>query len=207
MKALLLKDIFSLRRQFRVLLCIIGLYTFLSILQKNIGFLTAMITLLSVMLPITAQAYDETSSWEKYALSMPITRKQLVGSKYLLGFLAGFVGTVFSIFLHCIVSLPQHLASFSEIMLTSFLALEAGLLFLSILFPILFRFGVEKGRILMAGIVFLPFIIVLLMGKSGISFPALSHFSLFFSLSPCLIGLLFGLSFWISLHIYGKKEF
>ena len=38
-----------------------------------------------VMLVITSLAYDERSRWDRYALTMPVSRKEMVLSKYLLG--------------------------------------------------------------------------------------------------------------------------
>ena len=40
------------------------------------------------MLPISALGYDERCKWERYALSMPLRKKDLFFSKLLLGVLA-----------------------------------------------------------------------------------------------------------------------
>lgn len=41
--------------------------------------------LLLAMLPISALGYDERCKWERYALSMPLQKKDLFFSKLLLG--------------------------------------------------------------------------------------------------------------------------
>ena len=90
MKGLLMKDLLNLKRQGGIILLVLamyGLFAFSSGMSEVLG---SMICVFGAMLPVTALAYDERAKWDKYALTMPVTRRQMVLSKYLLGLLLNF---------------------------------------------------------------------------------------------------------------------
>ena len=113
MKALLMKDFYTLWRQLRVYLLVM-----LVISVFNGSFGNIFITIWAALLPYTAMAYDERSKWDQMAAMMPYSTRDIVISKYVLG---------------CCASLCV----------------------LAITLPLMFRFGVEKGRLMMFLIIFL----------------------------------------------------
>ena len=79
MKGLLLKDILNLKnQQGKILVFLIPLYFLLALQMKSSSFFAGLWVMLGATLPISSIAYDEKAKWEKYALTMPITRKELV---------------------------------------------------------------------------------------------------------------------------------
>ena len=82
MKALIQKDFYVIWKQMRIFVVIILL---LSIMNSafNIVFLVVWCS----MLPYTAMAYDERSHWNQLAAMMPYSRRDVVLSKYVLGWL------------------------------------------------------------------------------------------------------------------------
>ena len=96
-------------------------------------------------------AYDENCKWDAYALTMPVTRRDLALSKYLLA----LVGAGAMALLSAVCALMMG-ATPDEVFSTIGLLLAAGLCMISIMLPLLFRFGVQKGRMVMIVVVLLP---------------------------------------------------
>ena len=155
-----------------------------------------------MLLPITSLSFDERSGWEKLALSMPVTRRQLVLSKYLLGALLSLIVAVVDALIF--IALPGRDPATSLLTCGAFLC--TGLIFLDIILPILFKVGTEKARLIMIMIVLLPVVLALLADRLGFSLPAgaLASHGYLLPLGTVLLTLL---SILISLAIYRKKEF
>lgn len=206
MKGLLLKDLLALKRQGKVLLILIVFYIVYSLMMKNVSMLGAMIILVCVMMPITTLAYDEQCKWDKYALSMPISRKTLVLGKYLFGILLDLAGLAVVALLSIGVVLYSHETSIPEALLTAAATAGIGIIFLSATMPILFKFGVEKGRMLMLVVIILPALLIMLLSRLGMLIPDLETLKLLAFASPVLIVLLLLASIKLSISIYNKKE-
>lgn len=94
MIGLMLKDMYSLRTYFLKQLALMTvLYLAISVgLMKNFSFLSPMLTMSVVMMLISSFSVDEASSWDSYALTLPVTPRAIVGAKYLL-FYGALLGT------------------------------------------------------------------------------------------------------------------
>ena len=140
MKGLLLKDWYVLWGGAKRLIFLIALYIVIGEFSAGIG---SVGVLLCAMLPTSCMAYDERSKWDRYALSMPISVRDLVVSKYLLGYLALLAGAALKLL---VILLPfGNGGDFASLALL----LAATLLSIAVQFPILFKFGIESGRIWM----------------------------------------------------------
>ena len=145
MKGLLLKDIYTLTKQVRIFLIMIICFS----LTPNAS-MTAFAICYSAILPITALAYDERSKWDKLAMMMPYSVKELVFSKYLLGYLCMLVASILSMIGKIAFALIRH-ENMIEALIPILPLFCVGVLLQSLNFPFMFRFGVEKGRILYLG--------------------------------------------------------
>ena len=146
MKALILKDTYVIWRQMKYFLVMILLFSALPS-----GFNNAFAVIYTSMLPYTALAYDERSKWDQMAAMMPYSPRDIVLGKYVFGWLCIAAAMVLS-------ALFQGLLSFLGASLSlALLAMSAlsGLCVLAITLPVMFRFGVEKGRLAMFLIIFL----------------------------------------------------
>lgn len=144
MKALLLKDFLTLSRYLRMALLFVVIFACIPG-----GSMAAYALVFAAMIPITALAYDEQSKWPRLAAMMPYSPRQLVMSKYVLGYimlggaiLLSVVSTVVTTLVRGDVLDP---ASLSMLLI---LACAASLI-LSVIMPLILRFGVEKGRLVM----------------------------------------------------------
>ena len=144
MKALLLKDFLTLSRYLRMALLFVVIFACIPG-----GSMAAYALVFAAMIPITALAYDEQSKWPRLAAMMPYSPRQLVMSKYVLGYimlggaiLLSVVSTVVTTLVRGDVLDP---ASLSMLLI---LACAASLI-LAVIMPLIMYFGVEKGRLVM----------------------------------------------------------
>ena len=160
--------------------------------------------MLGATLPISSIAYDEKAKWEKYALTMPITRKELVTSKYVLSFLFIILGNLIS--LPFIYLIDKKLDT--ENLLTALVLMAMGILFNSIMLPFTFRFGSENTRVIMILVVAIPFLIVYILQKLDINIVQ------YMEKHETLIGIIIGastmvicfISYLLSIWIMKRKE-
>ena len=148
MKALLLKDTCVIWKQMKYFLFLIVIFSAIPSAFNNIFAIVY-----AAMLPYTAMAYDERSKWDQLAAMMPYSARDLVLSKYVFGWLCIAGATVISVPIQCAVSLFGVNGGFS--LTTVLLSVCCGLGIMSITLPLMFRFGVEKGRLTMFLIIFL----------------------------------------------------
>ena len=202
MKGLILKDFYAMRQQLRIYFIILAFWLFLAFQDNNASFFGGVTAFFSVMIPVSAIAYDEQAHWDKYALTMPVSRTQMVVSKYLLTILCIFVCGVLSFATSCIIS-----KNVSESVMTTLMFMSIGLFFASIIFPAIFKLGVEKGRMVLIGIAVLPTLLLTAVSKLDFPKPDPALVERAFYLAPAVAVVVLILSILLSVHIYKNIEF
>ena len=147
MKALILKDTYVIWRQMKYFLVMLLLFCAL----PN-GFNNAFAVVYAAMLPYTALAYDERSKWDQLAAMMPYSTRDIVLCKYVFGWLCIGGAAVLSSLLQTVLSLVIDRPFLPSVMALSVLG---ALCILALSLPLMFRMGVEKGRLGMFLIIFL----------------------------------------------------
>ena len=147
MKALIIKDTYVIWRQMKYFLFLILIFSAIPSSFNNI-----FAVIYAAMLPYTALAYDERSKWDQLAAMMPYSPRDLVLSKFVFGWLCIGGAAVLSGLIQVIVCLLV-----KQRFLPGVLALSAlgALCILAISLPLMFRLGVEKGRLAMFLVIFL----------------------------------------------------
>lgn len=140
MSALLTKDILVITKQLKIYLFIIPVMAII-----GGGSMAALAILMGSVLPMTAIAYDERSKWNEMAVMMPYSKKELVISKYLLGYLCMLGAAALVIAVQFVLQLIGQ-GNFAENISILLFAISGGLIFIAINTPILLQFGSEKGR-------------------------------------------------------------
>lgn len=146
MKGLLRKDLYMMWKYCRLLLGICVIFLAISVLggEDNLFFLVYPV-LLGGVLPVTLMSYDERFGWNRYCDALPISRRTVVNERYALGFLSFAALYLLTLAAQAAVQLPRGQgAMLGQIAL---LLPGIGLLPSAILLPIVFRWGVEKGRL------------------------------------------------------------
>lgn len=211
MKGLLLKDFCILKKQIKLMVVFVIFYAIWAVAAKMPTMMGTMVILLSIMMPISSMSYDEAGQWYRYAFSLPIPRRTLVLSKYVLGFLVSLGGLVVSAIGNVIILALTNGENALESWLTIIGFLELGVIFLSIIIPILFKYGVEKGRLFIVVIAVIPSLLVALLGStlktSGTLMPSAELLQAILYSSPLFTLAIFLISFRISVGICRKKEY
>ena len=104
--------------------------------------------LYAAMMPISALAYDENCKWDQLAAMMPYSVRDIVLSKYLLGYICLLAtGALSAGSLYVTAAAKGTAVSGEDIAQIAVMACFA-LMFLAVNLPCMFRLGVEKGRLL-----------------------------------------------------------
>lgn len=146
MKGLLLKDWLMLFKQYRYMLLLILVYLIIGAVNANV-FFASFAGLFVAMLPITALGLDERSRWDSFAVMLPCSKKDVVYSKYLFGVIGVAVtALLYMAFRTLFYAVKGNGVPFAEIVRIALGMVSVSLIFLSINLPIMFKKGVEKGR-------------------------------------------------------------
>ncbi|MDD3346405.1 ABC-2 transporter permease [Oscillibacter sp.] len=148
MRALVLKDCYVIGKQLKFFLLFILIMSAIPSSFNN-----AFAVVYAAMLPYTAMAYDERSRWDQMTAMMPYSRRDVVLGKYAFGWLCILAAAGLSAVVQLLLSIFPYFGAFSPIVLL--VSVCSGVCILSITLPLMFRFGVEKGRLAMFFLIFL----------------------------------------------------
>lgn len=148
MKGLLLKDWYVMKKTCRTYLLLALVFLVVSVFGDDNVFLIFYPAMLVGMIPVTLLSYDERSKWQITCAALPCTRAQFVSAKYLIGLLAQLTTLALTA-----LAQAARLHMSGAFRWSSWAALLAVLLSLSLVTaaitpPFMFRYGVEKGRLL-----------------------------------------------------------
>ena len=201
----MVKDLIYMRRQVKTLGILLVFYIVLFSTMNDTSQFVSMITMIMVLmcsiLIMNTFAYDELSKWDIYSLSLPITKFQLVLCKYLLTVSLSGVGVVLSI-----AFAVSKNALNVETWLGFYVAFGAAMLFSSILIPLLYKFGVQRARILLVCVLMLPTFGIFFFKKLNIPMPSLAALDFVLKISPVILVALVALSLTISYQVFKNKE-
>lgn len=203
MLGLLIKDIYNIRKQALWYLATIIIFAFLSIVLKNGGFIASIGMVTAVNVPLTAIAYEEREGWQKFIVASGTKISHIVIEKYIMGLVFSFISTIALL----IFFLMTDVAINSWLEFTISVCMQ--LLTLSIAMPITFKFGVEKSRsYLMVAVFAIMVIFVALMTLFGkVLNTIVINVALISSLLIIMALIILGVSYYISIKLYKKKEF
>ncbi|MCI8809475.1 MAG: ABC-2 transporter permease [Oscillibacter sp.] len=146
MKALLLKDCYVLWKQMRIFVVLVLVFTAI-----NNSFYSLFAVVWASMLPYTAIAYDERSHWDQYAAMMPYSTRDLVLSKYVLGWLCMTAAIALCLVCQFVLGIINHTSpDYASITTCLFI----GIIAIDITLPLVLRLGVERGRMALMLVIF-----------------------------------------------------
>lgn len=206
MKGLILKDFYNLSNYKKVLIFLIIFYTVFGSLTDSIASMFSFVVMISALLTPTLFSYDEFSKWDCYALSMPVTRRDIVLARYTVSAIMVIACTIFSGIMIIVENILKPEINIGEAWLSLKATLVLALLFISIITPICYKMGPEKARIYMMAAILLPIIGTFVLKHMGFSAPTEQQL-LRGSNALLLLAVLFVvISYIISCRIFEKKE-
>lgn len=223
MKALLMKDLRTLKNERRLWVSIIGVSVLFGVLFQNWYFMMGYIMFGLSMIARTMYQYDVAYRGIVYLMTLPITRKEYVKEKYLLSLMSICIGGILSMILTKIGMLftPDQADSNQEIFSAFLGILAVALVLQAIIFPVELKYDVSKSRIiillLVMGIIILFTAFDMLIGAILVAFITIfvdafggifiQHFLGTVLLSAVVVGMIYFSSYRKSVKIMGQKEF
>lgn len=215
MTGLMVKDFLVMRKSIKTYILFLAFYFVMTALELlPISFVTSMVQLIIMMLPLSAFSYDELAKWDRYAFSLPLGRRAVAGARYLFALLLSLFAALFGLVSCLVLSAFFHDPNLVENCLTVTVSLALGLLYCDILLPLTYKLGPERARPYFYLVIFLP--IILLFGAYKLGMLNNLSFLLelpdavvipFLLLLPLLPLLGMGVSYLISCRILERKEF
>ena len=203
------KDIFMIRNNLKTLLLAIIIYFFYTMMfDMDMSFI---LPFMIMMICISTFSYDDYNNWHSFSAALPKGKINNVKSKYITTISLTFIAAIISIICTFVISNFKTTINFSDAISSISGYLFAIFILVSILFPFIFKYGAEKGRIVMfilgMGIVA---IFILLKKVLNISIPAniITFFDYYGLIISLVLSVIFiSISYLISKKIYLNKEF
>ena len=184
-----------------LVLSLAGIYEF--------SFLSSFMSLLCIMLPVNVFSYDEQAKWDKYAAALPGGRRAVVQARYVFTLivsagavvLGGAVGAA-----ACPLD-PTTGEMLWEMVLSTAAGGSVGILLNAVMLPLMFKFGVQKGRLYLAlvlAILFGAFLGGVAALASAVQEPSVLILPLAAIPAAGLLALV--PSYFLSLRIFRKKD-
>lgn len=233
MKTMMFTDLITAKNS---LLALLGIDVLLGVfltftMQTLVGGLAAMAVIIPFMFLFSISAYDEMGGWERFRLTLPITRRQVALGRYASLFVTLAVAVVLTLVVgHVVVTIGNLVPSAPEFITSRAVDLQMMgaavlavsiiiLLTASIALPFIMRFGMTKAtRILPVAIVMVLALGVAFLGDDAIGSMVGSLFGRVGELGPnampllalgalALVLVLYVVSALISARLYEKREF
>ena len=161
MLGFMIKDLAMIKSNSMLLMLIAILYVVVWLVSGDID-LAFILPFMCVMIMITTFSYDNYNKWDAYAASLPNGRKNSVRAKYLMTVLLVVVISLVTAILSAIIQLIKLSAvDYLKICVTLLGAILATLMVLALMYPAIYKFGIEKARI---GVFVIVFGIVIIGG-------------------------------------------
>ena len=209
MLSLIKKDLLMIKGNMRQVMLFLIVFLILALQENNI--IVIVPVFVSMMIFITTFSYDEYNKWDAYAITLPISRKDIVKSKYITSVILWLIAILVTVVIVGIMGVFEQNIDYFEMFGMILGCVFSIVLLEAIMFPLIFKFGVEKGRIgLFVGV----FAIAGLLGFifTGIDLENATGFieifnKYYYMLIPLVAIILLVISYFISKRIYLKKEF
>ena len=209
MLGLVKKDLLMIKGNIRQVILFLVVFLVLAFQENNI--IVIVPVFVSMIVFITTFSYDEYNKWDAYAISLPVSRKNIVKAKYVASIILWAIALLVTVVITGIMGLFEQNLNYFEMFGMILGCVFSIVLLEAIMFPLIFKFGVEKGRIgLFVGV----FAIAGLLGFifTGIDLENATGFieifnKYYYILIPLVAVILLVISYFVSKKIYLKKEF
>ncbi|SDO24952.1 ABC-2 family transporter protein [Eubacterium maltosivorans] len=158
MKGLIIKEFLGMRRYFRILAVLMVLYIFMAFGMASTSIFSGVNAILVMICALSSFNYDSYNHWDEFAMTLPLSRADLVKSKYLFILLLCAFGTVITLALSLVIGRMIHV-SIEEILIGTLCSALVALFLGALATPIIYKFGVEKARYVLMIVVLIPTLI------------------------------------------------
>lgn len=203
------KDLLMIKNNYKTILIALAIFVFYSIMfEMDMSFF---LPFMGLMVCISTINNDEYNNWYTYASTLPQGKSNVVKSKYLTTIGVTIFLTAVSVILSFIISNIKGTLKIDDYLVTIMEELLVIIFLLSVLFPVVFKYGSEKGRFALIIIGFGVFGIVFLFKQIlNIEIPIkiIGFIDLYFPVIFVLSSIVMLItSYLISKKMYLKREF
>ncbi len=210
MLGFIIKDLLTIKSNCKVLAILLIVYSLWALNgEADILFVAVFF---SVMLMISTFSYDSYNKWDAYAVTIPNGREYCVKAKYLTTiFLTAIITAIVTVIGVAITYYNNNEADFENIFSALYGSIFATTLLQSLMYPAIYKFGIENARIgifiVCFGITIICSVLVKFVDIKPIlqSLDKLGNYWMI--ILPIVMIVILCLSYKISEGIYKKKEY
>ena len=103
MRSLLMKDLYCIRGYMKQMAFILFFMSVMAVVLRSPSLVCFFLVFACMSLVISCMSIDEKNKWERYALTLPIRKRDIVKAKYLLLLLMGAAAEILSILLNLLI--------------------------------------------------------------------------------------------------------
>ncbi len=200
MKAVILGDLMVIKSQAKSVLLVLVVWLAITVYNKSGLFFSALSVVYAMMLPLTCIAAYEKSRFDRYLFTAPVSRTSAAMGHYVFSIICALC--LAAIGFAASVALGM---SVREAVYSSSACFCIGIVMVSVLLPVIYKFGTEKARLTMMA-VFVLFLLAfgLLLGALDVDMDSLGDALI---LLPALTLIVLAASAAVSVGIYKRREF
>lgn len=211
MLGLIKKDLLTIKTVSKPLIIIIIALLALSIQTKTEDVIY-MLPLIGVISFLSTFSYDQFNNWDAYTSTLPNGRKNQIKSKYLTSVIIIITLTILSVLFSLLISeINQKPINIDQIITQTLVILLTSTITISLLFPVMIKYGAQNGRLIVFIIVILLALLSTLTTKikeinilNDIEKIIENHTHIIILLTSLIVLII---SYLISKKIYQNKEF
>ena len=200
MKALLIKDFLNIKAQGKAILLVLAVWFIISVINGSGSFFAALSVVYAILLPLTSVTADDKCGFERYAMTMPLTRTVMALSKYVFALACSLVMAAIG-FAACVVI---DRSAINEALATCAACFCVAVVLVSLLLPLVYKYGPDKARLVMMAVFVVGFLVFgFVLDKLDVEL----ELNAIFIAMPVIALVLLAASAAVSVCIYKKKEF
>lgn len=211
MKSLLIKEFYNIKDTMKTNILIMLVLSIFSVLKNGSAAIMPITVIGMSTLIVPSMRAEKEKDWNKFELTMPINRREIVASKYILYLLLCLMGLILGAIVNVCGMVFSQLSSFDNIDIYLYISMIIALVSGSILIPLVYKLGVDKSETLSLVCYSIPIAILvglLLYLKERIhTLEIISHLRIWLILILVAMFVIFFISGVISYKIYKKKQF
>lgn len=152
MKGLLIKDLrlMKMQKNFFILIIVIGIGLVLA--GNEISFTLVFLSFVISLFSISTISYDEFDNGYPFLFTLPISRSLYVKEKYVLSLILGLGSLILATVICAIITLFKNNIPLFDLLMMALMILPYIILVQAIMIPFQLKFGAERGRIAIIGV-------------------------------------------------------
>lgn len=167
MTGVLLTDFYMMRRQLALCGAIAAAYLAIGIANHSGWSLMTFLVVCSAILPMNTFTYSDQCHWDRYLNTLPVRRRDYVNAKFLFVLLLGGAGMLLGVSAILLDNVLHQEAPLNFVEYALFAGL-GGLVYASVFMALIIKMSVERARVFMIALLFIPATIFLILPRTGL---------------------------------------